>query len=599
MPQGRAFPPSAMQINRGGTGRFAADDLDNLVSAAICTSGQGFFNLFGPAAIFLLTACEAAALSVSRRSIRWRRKAGTGWRSDPLSPHLGRDRCILVDATDKHVVTHTYDAIRSALTWIVDALGGQARLQVIAVLGAVLGLDTADTGTVSAVSDQLKSAFQIGNTEIGLLLAVVSFIRAGATLPLGAFADRMPRRRILMVAIAGWGATMIAGGLAGSYTLLLLTRLVLGAATAVAWPCVASLTGDFFPARERGKIYGMIISGELVGAGIGFFVAGEISTVLGWHWAFFVMAVPSLLVVWGIWRYLPEPARGAQSWLKPGEHEAAEALHPRRNEQQSGPDKSAVHEAARKAEIKPREHLVLHEDPTHSGWWWALGYLLRLPSYRLLVAASSLAYFFFAGIGAFAMIYFTKHYDLSRGIVSPLVFALGGGGIIGLIVGGRVSEWLLDHGNLNARIIVPAVGVFVSVPLLGAGIWTTNVWLGVLLITLGCGALAAAVAPIDAARLDIVHPRLWGRGEAGRMSLRSLLEGGAPLLFGALSAWLGGGAQGLMWTFLIMLIPLAGAGLFVLPGMRSYPRDIATAAASVEATAQQRKDVRHDKPTGA
>jgi predicted MFS family arabinose efflux permease len=484
--------------------------------------------------------------------------------------------------------THTSHAIRLALTWIVGALGGPARLQVIAVLGAVLGLDTADTGTVSAVSDQLKSAFHIGNTQIGLLLAVVSFIRAGATLPLGAFADRMPRRAILMVAVAGWGATMVASGLTDSYTFLLLTRLLLGAATAAAWPCVASLTGDFFPARERAGFYGMIVSGELVGAGIGFFISGEISTLLGWHWAFFIMAVPSLLSVWGIWRYLPEPARGAQSWLKPGERDATKAARPRRSERQSGADKSEVHKAAREAAIKPREHLVLHEDPTHCGWWWALGYLLRLPSYRLLVAASSLAYFFFAGISAFVMIYFTKHYGLSRGIVSLLIFALGVGAIIGLIIGGRVSERLLDGGDLNGRIIVPAAAVFVSVPLLGGGIWTTNPWLGVPLLALGSGALAAAVAPIDAARLDIVHPRLWGRGEAGRMTLRSLFEGGAPLLFGALSAWSGGGAQGLMWTFLIMLIPLGCAGLFVLPGMRSYPRDIATAAASAEATSQQR-----------
>ena len=71
------------------------------------------------------------------------------------------------------------------------------------------------------------------------------------------------------------------------------------------------------------------------------------------------------------------------------------------------------------------------------------------------------------------------------------------------------------------------------------------------------------------------------------MALRSLFEGGAPLLFGAVSLWLGGGDAGLMWTFLIMLIPMAGAGFFVLPGRRSYPRDVATAAASVEATAKR------------
>jgi hypothetical protein len=106
-------------------------------------------------------------------------------------------------------------------------------------------------------------------------------------------------------------------------------------------------------------------------------------------------------------------------------------------------------------------------------------------------------------------------------------------------------------------------------------------------MTLGSGALASAVAPIDAARLDIVHPRLWGRGESGRMALRSIFEGGAPLLFGAVSVWLGGGDSGLMWTFLVMLIPMGCAGFFILPGRRAYPRDVATAAASVKASSEK------------
>jgi hypothetical protein len=137
---------------------------------------------------------------------------------------------------------------------------------------------------------------------------------------------------------------------------------------------------------------------------------------------------------------------------------------------------------------------------------------------------------------------------------------------------------------LNIRIIQPAIALFISVPFLGFGIWTTNVWLGIILLTCGTFALAAAVAPIDAARLDIIQPRLWGRAEAGRTALRTTFEGGAPLLFGAVSVWLGGGSNGLMWTFLLMLFPMLLAAFLVLPGMRTYPRDVATAAASVEAT---------------
>ena len=74
------------------------------------------------------------------------------------------------------------------------------------------------------------------------------------------------------------------------------------------------------------------------------------------------------------------------------------------------------------------------------------------------------------------------------------------------------------------------------------------------------------------------------------MALRSAFEGGAPLLFGAMSGWLGGGGQGLMWTFLLMLFPMLLAGCVVVPGLRTYPRDVATAAASAEATSAEERD---------
>jgi MFS family permease len=40
---------------------------------------------------------------------------------------------------------------------------------------------------------------------------------------------------------------------------LLVTRLALGAVTAPASPAIASLTGDHFPARERGRGYAYIL----------------------------------------------------------------------------------------------------------------------------------------------------------------------------------------------------------------------------------------------------------------------------------------------------------------------------------------------------
>jgi len=482
------------------------------------------------------------------------------------------------------------EILESAKERVVSVAGGPARLQIIAVLAAILAVESCDLGTVSAVSGELKAAFHLGNTDIGLLLAVVSFVAAAATLPLGVLVDRFSRRKLLMIVVATWVVVEGLSGTATSFSFLLVTRAVIGALTAVAWPCVASLTGDFFPARDRAAIYGLIIAGELVGMGIGFFISGEASTLLNWRWSFFAMAVPAIALVWVIWRFLPEPERGSQSWITEGEEDPNAASRPssqqpkrRRQGQKEKSDSSSPQESVRRAHVRPREELILREDPTGWSLWRVMGYLLRLPTYGLLIAASALAYYFLSGARAFAMIYITQHYHIARGVVSPLVFVVGIGTLAGTITGGRLAERLLRKGKADARIVVAAVALALSVPILGMAIWTSNALLGIGLMTIGAGVLSAAVAPIDAARLDIVHSRLWGRGEAGRMAMRSLFEGGAPLLFGALSEWLGGGQRGLMWTFLIMLIPMLIASLLGVSARKTYLRDVATAAASSRA----------------
>jgi hypothetical protein len=117
--------------------------------------------------------------------------------------------------------------------------------------------------------------------------------------------------------------------------------------------------------------------------------------------------------------------------------------------------------------------------------------------------------------------------------------------------------------------------------------------------------LGAPNPPLDAARLDIMHPRLWGRAEGVRTMLRSLGEAAAPTLFGYVSQYVfggpgsaagsggsggpGGGTRaanvtGLEYTLLLFLIPLLIAGLLALAALRTYPRDVATATASIQAT---------------
>jgi hypothetical protein len=102
-------------------------------------------------------------------------------------------------------------------------------------------------------------------------------------------------------------------------------------------------------------------------------------------------------------------------------------------------------------------------------------------------------------------------------------------------------------------------------------------------VVIAAAALTAQNPPIDAARLDIMPPQMWGRAEGVRTFLRTAAQALAPVLFGVVSEGIfGGGTNGLKWTFVVMLAPLAASAVFLYGARRLYPADVATAAAASE-----------------
>jgi predicted MFS family arabinose efflux permease len=484
--------------------------------------------------------------------------------------------------------------VRAAEARLDEAVGGPARRRVVVVLAAVLALDTVDKAAMSAVAGGVKSAFGVGNTGIGVLVSVVSLVGAVLTLPMGVLVDRARRTRLLWLAIALWTVAMIVSGAATSFTFLLITRVALGGITALAAPAVASLIGDYFPARDRGRIYGMVLAGELVGLGVGFLVAGVVSDLLSWRWAFWALAPLSAVVAWIVRGHLPEPARGGQSWLRPGaEHVRSEedaAAGRFEEERDDGGDdgdgeREVAQQALQDADIEPRRDRVLREDPQDRSLWWAMKYVLSIPTTRVLIVASSLVYFYFSGIRAFAIVFVTGHFGISRSLATLLLLAIGVCAIAGVVVGGRLSDRLIRRGNLNGRVLVAPVALLATTALFAPAVLTSSVWIALPLFAGAAAGLAAANPPLDAARLDIMPPMLWGRAESIRQFLRGVFEAAAPTLFGVLSAHVfGGGTAGLQWTFLVMLVALLLGAVVAVLALRTYKRDVATAAASAEQT---------------
>jgi predicted MFS family arabinose efflux permease len=462
-------------------------------------------------------------------------------------------------------------------------MGGAEQTRVILVLACILGLAGADTATVGASATELRHGLHISNTDIGLLVTVTSLVAALATLPFGVLADRVRRTWTLAGAVLFWAAAMVWSATASDFGELLWSRLFLGAVTAAAGPLIASLVGDYFPPSERSRVYGYILAGELVGAGFGFAVTGDIATA-SWRAAFVVLALPAIVLAWATFR-LPEPPRADDV---PAEAESDEPWP----ETPAAPHATDVQQLVHDAGIEPDQRLVLRGDIRRLNLFSATRHVLRVRTNVILIAASACGYYFLAGVLTFGIEFTTEQYSIGQAVANLLLLVIGAGAILGVLAGGYAGDALVRRGHIDGRILVSALTASAATVLFFPAIFTRAAGSALLYLSAAAFFLSAQNPPLDAARLDIMPPQLWGRAEAIRTLLRSLAQALAPLLFGAVSDYVfGGGRSGLQWTFAIMLLPLAGSAALLFKARRTYATDVATAAVTT-ANARRRRPAR-------
>jgi hypothetical protein len=263
-------------------------------------------------------------------------------------------------------------------------------------------------------------------------------------------------------------------------------------------------------------------------------------------------------------RNLREPARGGSE----SDHDGRERP-------------GGLRRLIQRAHVEPRSALVVQGD-RYSRTWWAVRYVLRIPTNRVLIAASGLGYFYFTGVRTFGVEFLHGWFDVGHAEAIVLVIVAGSGGLIGVMSSGRIADRLIDRGQLDARIVVGVVSYFASAGFLLLALMTRSVWIGVPMLAGAAAALGAANPPLDAARLDIMPPGLWGRAESVRTFLRKCAEAAAPITFGYTTDHVFAGPEGaaLRATMLVMLIALGAGGGVALMARSRYPRDVATAYAS-------------------
>ncbi|MDX6480690.1 MAG: hypothetical protein QOG85_1200 [Gaiellaceae bacterium] len=471
-------------------------------------------------------------------------------------------------------------ATGAAKRGLTRLLGGEERARVIVLLAAVLGLAGADSATVGASATYLKQGLGgISNTDIGLLVSVTALVGAVATLPFGVLADRVKRTTTLGLVIFLWAVAMLWSASVSNFHQLLLARVFLGAVVAAAGPLCASLIGDWFASAERGRIYGFVLAGETIGAGLGFAVTGDIAA-LSWRVSFIMLAIPAFFLGWWVLR-LREPERGGRGVL-------AHATEPLPNDADETRE-TVAQVLARERGIEPDPELATGEDMRQASFLTAARYVLRVRTNVLLIAATACGYYFLAGIQTFGSEFAHKQYGIPQPLANLLLLALGGGAILGVLVGGATGDALLRGGRLNGRIMTAVVGAAGATLLFIPGLFTGSAFSALPYLVAAVFFLTLQNPAIAACQLDIIPPSLWGRAESVRTLLRSLAMALAPLLFGAVSDHL----FGLKWTFVLMLLPLGASAWLLFKARLTYPQDVATAAAVAEASGYPRR-VEHD-----
>ena len=373
--------------------------------------------------------------------------------------------------------------VRDIVTRSMERLSRRANSRAIVLLAAVLALDSADKAAIGAMAEPLESAFGISKMHLGLLVTVSSMAGLIGLLPFGWLVDRFCRTHLLAVAVLIWGIVMVVCAAATTYPQLLVTRLGLGVIGAAAIPAVASLTGDFFPSGERARIYSYILAGEAIGTGLGFVVSGELA-LLSWRIGFLILALPTPLIAWLLYR-LPEPPRGGAG--------------PRQAENSDPTRASIIGRLIQQNGVAARDDLVSDENPEGKSLLWAIVYVLRVPTNVVLIIASALGYYFIAGLRVFGVEYVHNWFGVPHTAAIGVVVTFGVCGLAGVVAGGRGADYLLWRGHLNARVTVTVCMYLATVLFLLPVFLTRSIALMIPAIMLAGFCAGAINPPLDAA----------------------------------------------------------------------------------------------------
>ena len=198
--------------------------------------------------------------------------------------------------------------IKQVYRYFSRATGG-ASIIPLAILFSLFFIDEFDTQAFGVLAPNIRNAFHLSDAGLGGIVILNASIVLAAGIPLGYYADRIPRRLFVWIGAAIAGVFSFLTGIVGVLWLFIFIRLGNGVGLVINSGVHPSLLSDYYEPERWPSVTGVHRNASLLGAVIGPAVAGIVASLFSWQAAFMILIVPIGIIAFISIR-LREPLRG-------------------------------------------------------------------------------------------------------------------------------------------------------------------------------------------------------------------------------------------------------------------------------------------------